>query len=111
LWRRDLTGAIELWIDVGLPDEKWVRKACGRAAAVILYTYGRTAAAWWEQNRNKLGRIDNLTVYRLPVETSQALADMAHRSMQLNCNIQDQQAWMNAGGESVLIEREKVYPL
>ena len=23
LWRKDLTGAIELWIDVGIPDEKW----------------------------------------------------------------------------------------
>jgi uncharacterized protein YaeQ len=22
LWQKDLTGAIELWIDVGLPDEK-----------------------------------------------------------------------------------------
>src|SRR5476651_2124506 len=31
LWLRDLTGAIGLWIEVGLPDEKAVRKACGRA--------------------------------------------------------------------------------
>src|SRR5512137_1876634 len=35
LWRRDLTGAIELWIDVGLPDEKLIRKACGRADEVV----------------------------------------------------------------------------
>ena len=26
LWQKDLTGAIELWIDVGLPDEKRVRR-------------------------------------------------------------------------------------
>src|SRR5688572_33449862 len=31
LWRRDLTGLVELWIEVGLPEEKWLRKACGRA--------------------------------------------------------------------------------
>jgi uncharacterized protein YaeQ len=31
LWQRDLTGAIERWIDVGLPDEQDLRKACGRA--------------------------------------------------------------------------------
>ena len=30
LWQKDLTGAIELWIDVGIPDEKLIRKACGR---------------------------------------------------------------------------------
>src|ERR1700686_5331137 len=31
LWQRDLTGAIERWIEVGLPDEREVRKASGRA--------------------------------------------------------------------------------
>ena len=31
LWQKDLTGAIENWIEVGLPDEKRVRRACGRA--------------------------------------------------------------------------------
>jgi hypothetical protein len=31
LWRRDLTGAIEQRIEVGLPDERERRKACGRA--------------------------------------------------------------------------------
>src|SRR4051794_1616348 len=34
LWQRDLTGTIERWIDVGLPDERDVRKACGRAPDV-----------------------------------------------------------------------------
>ena len=31
LWQKDLTGAVQFWIDVGLPDEKMIRKACGRA--------------------------------------------------------------------------------
>src|SRR5258708_39391271 len=39
LWRKDLTGSIETWIDVGLPDEKRIRKACGRAAEVLVYSY------------------------------------------------------------------------
>src|SRR5258708_30643507 len=38
LVRRDLTGAIDAWIDVGLPDERRVRKASGRAARVVVYT-------------------------------------------------------------------------
>jgi len=63
LWRRDLTGAIELWIDVGLPDEKWTRKACGRAEQVVVVSYGsRAADIWWEQNRAKLGKLANLAV-------------------------------------------------
>ena len=36
LWEKDLTGAIALWIDVGTPDEKLIRKACGRSAQVLV---------------------------------------------------------------------------
>ena len=33
LWRKDLTGAIELWIEVGLPEVKRLRRAAGRASS------------------------------------------------------------------------------
>src|SRR3990167_4679847 len=35
LWQKDLTGAIELLMDVGLPTEKDIRKAAGRAKQVV----------------------------------------------------------------------------
>src|SRR3990167_1317876 len=85
IWQKDLTGAIELWIDVGLPDEKLVRRACGRARQVFIYTYGgRVADMWWEQCRSKLEAIRNLTVINLPLATSRAIAKLAQRNMQLN---------------------------
>jgi len=31
LWQKALIGEIELWIDLGQPDEKIIRKACGRS--------------------------------------------------------------------------------
>ena len=43
LVRCDLTGAIERWIDVGLPDERDIRKACGRAREVDVLAYGGRA--------------------------------------------------------------------
>ena len=71
LWQKDLTGAIELWIDVGLPDERSLRRACGRAARVLVYSYGgRVADLWWEQNGAKLARCENLTVVNLPLASS-----------------------------------------
>ncbi len=108
IWRRDLTGAIELWIEVGLPDEKWVRKACGRAAQVVLYAYGRTADQWWEKNRNKLSGLNNLTIYKLDVETTLMLAALAQRSMSLQCNIQDGEAWFSNGEKAVRVLRERI---
>lgn len=105
LWRKDLTGAIELWIDVGLPDEKLIRKACGRVRQVFVYTYGgRVADIWWNQYRNKLKESKNLTVINLPPEASRAIAKQAQRSMHLNCNIQDGQIWLTDRNESILVK-------
>lgn len=105
LWQRDLTGAIDLWIDVGLPDEKWVRKACGRAARVLLFTYGaRAPEVWWEQNKGKLAKLDNLMVVNLASEATQALAALAQRTMRLQCTLQDGQVWITDGSETVHIE-------
>ena len=106
IWRKDLTGAIELWIDVGLPDEKLIRKACGRANQVMVYTYGgRVAEMWFAQNSGQFERLKNLTVINLPSENTRALAKLAQRTMQLQCTIQDGQVWLGDGNESVMVER------
>lgn len=105
LWQKDLTSAIELWIDVGMPDEKLIRKACGRANQVIVYCYGgRVVEMWFTQNSGQFERLKNLTVIRLPVESTRAIAKMAQRNMQLHCTIQDGQVWLSNGDESVMIE-------
>lgn len=105
LWRRDLTGAVELWIEVGQPDEKRLRKACNRAARVCAINYGgRGADLWWEQNRAALERLDNLMVLNLAYEEGRALAGLARRGMQLQCTVQDGQLWLADGQRAVQIE-------
>jgi uncharacterized protein YaeQ len=105
LWQKDLTGAIELWIEVGLPDERTVRQACNRAKHVIVYAYGgRKADLWWEESRAGLERAKNMTVINLSPETTRALAALAQRDLNLHCTIQDGQMWMGEGEERVEIE-------
>lgn len=102
LWQKDLTGAIELWIDVGLPDEKLIRKACGRARQVFVYCYGgRGVDIWWGQNSGKLEKLENLSVMSLPSLTTQAMAGLAQRNMQLQCTIQDGQIWLSDKNDTV----------
>ena len=109
LWQKDLTGNIETWIDVGLPDEKRVRKACGRARQVFIYSYGgRSADIWWDQNGSNLERLKNLTVLNLPVAASIALAKLAQRSMQLQCRIQDGQIWLADKDTTVEVDLKAV---
>jgi len=105
LWQRDLTGSIASWIDVGLPDEKDVRKACGRADAVHVYAYGgRAVALWWSKARDRLDGVSKLSVSEVPIDASRALATMAARSMRLHCTIQDGSILFGDSSNSVSIE-------
>ncbi len=107
LWRKDMTGAIELWIEVGLPDEKRIRRACGRARQVVVLTYGgRVADMWWQQNKAALQRQDNLAIINLAAEESRALAALAARGMQLQCTLQEGELWLIVDGENTRIAPE-----
>jgi uncharacterized protein YaeQ len=90
---------------VGQPDERRIRRACGRAEAVFVYSYGgRGADLWWEQAGATLDRADNLTVVNLPFAATRALAKLAQRNMRLTCTIQDGQIWVADSQQSVAIE-------
>ena len=105
LWRKDLTGNIEQWIEVGQPDERRLRKACNRAANVWVCNYGgRAADLWWSQNREALERLQPLTVMNLPFEAGRAVTALAQRSMQLQCTIQEGQIWLADAQHSVSLE-------
>lgn len=106
LWRKSLTDDIELWIDMGMPDEKRIRKASNRADKVIVYTYGGRNNVWWSQIESKLDRFKNLTVVNLPKESTDQLAAMVKRTMQLQISIQDGQIWLSDERNTVNIVPE-----
>jgi uncharacterized protein YaeQ len=102
LWLRDLTGVIDLWIEVGQPDEQRLRKACGRAGEVRVYCFsGRSAEIWWKKNAAALERCGNLRVFEIPAETSQELAALAARNMKLQVLVQDGQVQVMDDARSV----------
>ncbi len=109
LWQKDLTGSIEAWIDVGQPDDKRIRRACGRAGQVYLYCYGGHASRlWWDQISDKLERTRNLTVRSVAQPASKALAALADRNMQLHCTVQDDQIWLANDQHTVEVGIETV---
>ena len=89
VWLRDFTGQTRLWIEVGQPEDKPLAKACAKADAVVLYCFGHAAEVWWKGIENKLTRLRNLSVYRMPSEAAQGLQVLAQRSMQLQATVQD----------------------
>jgi uncharacterized protein YaeQ len=108
LWLRDYGGEIRLWIEVGLPEERGLRRAAGRADKVVVLAYGRTVDLWWQKEGAAMSRIDKLTVYALDTEQGAALTALAERSMQLQCTIQDGQIWITDGPNTAAIELRKL---
>lgn len=102
IWLKELTGEIDLWIDLGQPEEARIRKACGRARRAVVVTYsGRSADIWWEKNSASLARSGNLTVIDIAAETVAELTALMARSMRLNVMIQDGEVQVLGGNVTV----------
>ncbi len=86
----------DLWdIDVGLPAEKSIRRACNGSRRVTVVSYGgRAADIWWRQNSEKLTTQQNLRVLSLSPGEGQSLAGLAERTMRLQCTVQDGVIWL-----------------
>lgn len=110
LWRRSLSGEIEEWIELGQPDPRRIRKACGRAEKVRVYLYGgNKAATWWQQEGGGLERHSNLIVTLLDAAECAELAELVDRNIELQCNIQDGEVWMMRDIRSVKVTRRILF--
>ena len=111
LWQKSLSDEIELWIELGLPDESRLRKACNRSRQVILYAYGgRAVPLWLEKHHNKLSRFKNLTIINLPEESTETFAGLAERNMNYQVTIQDGEVSFSNESALVSITPEPLFP-
>lgn len=102
LWRKNLVGEVELWIELGTPDPERLRKACGRAASVVLYCCGdRAAPVWWEKHGSSLQRFDKLRICQVDDTSCEGLASLAASGQPLQCMIEGGEVWLSAADVSV----------
>jgi hypothetical protein len=107
IWQKNLTGEIDVWIDLGLPTDKRIRKACGRAKQVFIYTYGRGSAdMWWKNTKPLISRFDNLTILHIAPDISQALAKCAAKNVEVSVSVQDTEISWHCNGDSVIFTPE-----
>lgn len=108
LWQKNFSDEILHWVEVGQPDDKRLMKASGRARQVSLWAFQSSTPIWWEGIATKLTRAQNLTVWQVPTEQSQALATLARRSMALQVTVQDGTAWVNDGEQTIEVSPHKL---
>ncbi|MGB0833736.1 MAG: YaeQ family protein [Psychrobium sp.] len=105
LWQKNYSDEIELWIDLGTPDEKRLKKASVRSKQAILFTYSSNSAnEWWKQHQNIARKYSNLAVYFVSDDTMGQLAAIAQRTMQLQFSISDGDVWLSCGDSSIQLD-------
>jgi uncharacterized protein YaeQ len=110
LWQKSLSGEIELWIELGLPSEKRLKKACGRAQQVILYTYGTgSAEQWWKQIQPQVRRFKNLSVRHLDSSITTELASRMQRNLDIQVSIQDSEVTWDSDQKTLSFTPEVRY--
>jgi len=96
IWRKNDHNGIELWVELGLPDEKRLKKACNQSRHVVLYVYSeRAAKVWWPSVQSKANGFGNLTVRFIDDELLAQLTAFANRSMTLQATLQDGTIWLS----------------
>lgn len=105
LWQKSLSGDIELWLEVGLPSEKRLRKARGIAKEVVVLSYGgRGSSKWWSDNGDTISKWANVSVFEIDTMASSQLAALANKSMQLQCTIEDNGMWISSAEENFQLD-------
>ena len=104
LWRHSDSGELELWIEIGQPEESRLRKACGKAGAVKVYAFGKSADTWWQLNGDAICQLPRLQVWRLGWAEVQALAKLLDRTMQLNVSVVGGVVYVDNGTASLSLE-------
>jgi uncharacterized protein YaeQ len=111
LWQKDLTGAIELWVELGAPDPDRLRKACAKGQQVVLYMYGdRAVPVWWQKNASALARFKHLSIWQVADSSLRSLAQMARPGLQLQCTISDGEVMVSGQGETISITPSPLKP-
>jgi len=107
IWCKNATDEIEAWIELGQPDEKRLRKACGKSEEVYVYPYHtKSAVVWWKQMESKLKRFENLHVIHIPEVETTDLSNLVKRNMVLQCTIQDGEMWFSDEQYSLHVKPE-----
>lgn len=107
LWQKDLTGSIIRWIQLGLPDEKHIRRAAGQSKEIVILCYGgQTAKNWWKHNQKILNKTHALSVLYLPPEECAQLASLCRRSMHLSITLEEGNISLNTDTDSIEMHLE-----
>ena len=86
IWAHSLDGQILSWIDVGEPSPERIKKASRLCKSLKVYRFNSKSNVWWEQGAKDFLAL-KADFYRFPWESTQALALLLERTMDLSLSL------------------------
>lgn len=98
---RDLTGALQSWIEVGAPEAPRLHRASKASPRVAIYTHkdGEQLAA--RLAGEKIHRIETLELYAVDREWLTALAERLARRMAFTLTVAEKHVYLSLGEETL----------
>ena len=109
LWQVNYSDVIELWIELGQPSEQRIKKGCNQSQKMRVYSYQNGMFDnWWKKEQSNIGTRKNLDIFTIDEDVMETLANLVTRQMQIQCTIQDGQAWFNLGLENIEVTLNQI---
>jgi uncharacterized protein YaeQ len=98
---RDMTGAIAVWIEVGLPDAARLHKASKSSPRVAVYTHRDAAQLLSRLSGERIHRADSLELYAIDQDLIAALVDRLDRRMGFALSVNDREIYLSIASETL----------
>jgi uncharacterized protein YaeQ len=98
---RDPTGALETWIDVGMPEAARLHKAAKAARRVVVYTHKDPRQYLNRLAGERIHRADELELYAIDRALVAALVARLDRRIAFSVSIADRELYVSIGTENL----------
>lgn len=98
---RDLTGALQVWIEVGSPDAARLHKASKASPRVVIYTHKDPRQLVRQLAGERVHRKESIEIVALDRALIGQMVERLDRRMTLELSVTDGQLYVNVGGDTL----------
>jgi uncharacterized protein YaeQ len=98
---RDLTGAIQCWIDIGTPEAARLHRAAKAVPRVVVYTHRDPAQLVSRLAGERIHRAEALEVYAIDRDLIGALSTRLQRRVAWSLSVQDRGLLLSTGADTL----------
>ena len=104
---RDLTGALQLWVDIGTPDAERLHRASKAAPRVAVYCHKDAALLASKLASEKIHRSEHLELYAIDRSWLAEVVSKLERRMNFTLTVAERHVYLTIGEEtlSCVVER------